>query len=141
MTNCSLLKVETVAECPHGAFCNTFDLHSALIGLENQFVVFLRVAVLHRFYCTVKPHHNLMITIITDHTVSYYAELVLTSCEWHALFAGGGIFEHEWKANLLYKFHVFGHLYCKFSLYRNLQSFVKNKTKPSNILLNQQIIL
>ena len=36
---------------PLGAFCNTFDLHSAIIGLENQFVVFLRVAVSHRFYC------------------------------------------------------------------------------------------
>ena len=33
------------------AFCNTFDLHSAIIRLENQFVVFLRVLVLHRFYC------------------------------------------------------------------------------------------
>ena len=36
---------------PLGAFCNTFDLHLAIIGLENQFAVFLRVAVLHRFYC------------------------------------------------------------------------------------------
>ena len=36
---------------PLGAFCNTFDLHKAIIGLGNQFLVFLRVAVLHRFYC------------------------------------------------------------------------------------------
>ena len=36
-----------------GAFCNTFDLHWAIICLENQFVVFLRVAVLHRFYCII----------------------------------------------------------------------------------------
>ena len=36
------------------AFCNTFDLHYAKIGLENQFLVFFRVAVLHRFYCGVK---------------------------------------------------------------------------------------
>ena len=34
-----------------GAFCNNFDLHSAIIGLDNQFSVFMRVAVLHRFYC------------------------------------------------------------------------------------------
>ena len=34
-----------------GAFCNTFDLHNAIDGLENQFVVFLRVVVLDRFYC------------------------------------------------------------------------------------------
>ena len=27
-------------------FCNTFDLHLAIIGLENQFLVFLRVAIL-----------------------------------------------------------------------------------------------
>ena len=39
---------------PLGAFCNTFDLHKAIIGLEKQFsFFFLRVAVLHRFYCTV----------------------------------------------------------------------------------------
>ena len=31
----------------------TFDLHYAIVGLENHFLVFLRVAVLHRFYCTV----------------------------------------------------------------------------------------
>ena len=39
MTNGSLIKVESVAECPHGAFCNTFDLHSVIIDLENQFLV------------------------------------------------------------------------------------------------------
>ena len=27
MTNGSLMKVESIAECPIGAFCNTFDLH------------------------------------------------------------------------------------------------------------------
>ena len=30
---------------PLGAFCNTFDLHEAIIGIENQFSIFLRVAV------------------------------------------------------------------------------------------------
>ena len=44
----SLMKVESIAEL--GAFCNTFDLHLAIIGLENQILVFLRVAVLYRFY-------------------------------------------------------------------------------------------
>ena len=38
--------------CRRGAFCNNFDLHEAIIDLENQFSVFLTVAVLHRFYCT-----------------------------------------------------------------------------------------
>ena len=42
------MKVENISvEC-----ANAFDLHKAIIGLENQFVVFLRVAVLHRFYLT-----------------------------------------------------------------------------------------
>ena len=40
------MKVESIAEC------NTFDLHQAIIGLKKQFLVFFRVAVLHRFYCT-----------------------------------------------------------------------------------------
>ena len=30
-----------------------------IVGLENQFVVFLRVAVLHRFYCMVLPLNQL----------------------------------------------------------------------------------
>ena len=34
------MKVESIAECSLGAFCNTFDLHYAIIGLENQFLVF-----------------------------------------------------------------------------------------------------
>ena len=34
------MKVESIAECSFGAFCNTFDLHLAIIGLENQFSVF-----------------------------------------------------------------------------------------------------
>ena len=49
MTNGSIIKVESFAA--FGAFCNTFDLHYAIIGLENQFVVYMRVVVLHRFYC------------------------------------------------------------------------------------------
>ena len=36
------------------AFCHTLDLHPAIFGLKNQFVVVLRVAVLHRFYCSSK---------------------------------------------------------------------------------------
>ena len=45
MTNDSLMKVESIAECsnaPLGAFCNTFNLHEAIIGLENQFLVFFK---------------------------------------------------------------------------------------------------
>ena len=36
-TNGSLMKVESIAECSLGAFCNTFDLHLVIIGLENTF--------------------------------------------------------------------------------------------------------
>ena len=39
LTNGSLMKVGSIAE-----FRNTFDLHKAIIGLENQFSVFLKVA-------------------------------------------------------------------------------------------------
>ena len=35
MTNGSLMKVESIAECCLGAFCNTFDLHEEITGLEN----------------------------------------------------------------------------------------------------------
>ena len=43
MTNGSLMKVESIAGCSRWS----------KIGLENQFVVYLRVTVLHRFYCIV----------------------------------------------------------------------------------------
>ena len=36
-TNGNLMKVDSIAECSLGAFCNTFDLHLAIIGIENQF--------------------------------------------------------------------------------------------------------
>ena len=29
----TLMKVESIAECSLGAFCSTFDLHLAIIGL------------------------------------------------------------------------------------------------------------
>ena len=38
--NGSLMKVESIAECSKRAFCNTFDLHLAIIGLENQLLDF-----------------------------------------------------------------------------------------------------
>ena len=36
-TNGSIMKVKSIAECSLGAFCNTFDLYSVIIGLENHF--------------------------------------------------------------------------------------------------------
>ena len=50
MTNDSLMKVESIAECSNASM-NTFDLHEAIISHENQILVFLRVVVLDRFYC------------------------------------------------------------------------------------------
>ena len=32
------MKVKGIAECSLGAFCNTFDLHEAIICLEKQFL-------------------------------------------------------------------------------------------------------
>ena len=40
--NGSLMKVESIAECSLGAFCNTFDPHKALIGIEYQGLVFFQ---------------------------------------------------------------------------------------------------
>ena len=48
MTNGSLMKVES----------------TGIIGIENQFLVFLRVAVLHRFYCMCKLVDKKTITIL-----------------------------------------------------------------------------
>ena len=51
ITNGSLMKVESIEECSRRGILQYFDLHYAIIGLENQSLVFFRVAVLHRFYC------------------------------------------------------------------------------------------
>ena len=42
-TDGSLMQVKSIAECSKRAFCNTFDLHLAIIGLENQFLVFFLI--------------------------------------------------------------------------------------------------
>ena len=34
------MKVKSIAECSLGAFCNTFDLHQAIISLKKRFLVF-----------------------------------------------------------------------------------------------------
>ena len=39
-TDDKLMKVVSIAECSHGAFCNIFDLHLEIIGLENRFFDF-----------------------------------------------------------------------------------------------------
>ena len=64
-TNGSLMKVECIAECSLGAFCNTFDLHEAIIGLGNQFlsgrlrqVVLYTQLILYHFARQVGVHYN-----------------------------------------------------------------------------------
>ena len=34
------MQVKSIAKCSLGAFCNTFDLHLAIIRLRNHFLVF-----------------------------------------------------------------------------------------------------
>ena len=51
------MKVKSIAKC---SFCNTLDLHLVIIGLENQFSVSLRMAILQRFYVIQKDMDILM---------------------------------------------------------------------------------
>ena len=53
-----------------GAFCNTFDLHYGIIGHENQFLVFLRVAILHRFYCILLQYFPPLQSCINEVTLN-----------------------------------------------------------------------
>ena len=60
-TNGSLMKVESKAECSVGAFCNTFDLHLGIIGLENKYLVFLfsgRLTQVLLYFFTFKVSEN-----------------------------------------------------------------------------------
>ena len=51
MTNGSLMKVKCIAECSKGSILQYFWPALSDIWSWNQFMVFLRVTVLHRFYC------------------------------------------------------------------------------------------
>ena len=78
MTNGSLVTVESIAECSP-----TFDLHQEIIGLENQFSVFLRVATLHRLYCTVYFMTNLL--FLNHHLYLLYVSYTDSLCLQHSL--------------------------------------------------------
>ena len=52
---------------PFVEFCSTFDLHYVIIGLEKTFLVFLRVAVLHRFDCTSKVSWQILVKFHVKH--------------------------------------------------------------------------
>ena len=53
MTTDSLMEVKSIAELALGAFYNTFYIYFMITELDNQFLIFLRMAILHRFYCIV----------------------------------------------------------------------------------------
>ena len=48
--NGNLKKVESIAECSFGAFCNTFNLHKAIIGIERQCLVLILSCGLRQFF-------------------------------------------------------------------------------------------
>ena len=52
VTNGSLMQDESIAECSKGSILQYFRPALSNIDHENQFSIFLSVAVLHRFYCT-----------------------------------------------------------------------------------------
>ena len=63
MTNGSLMKVKNIAE-----FYNTFDLHSAIIGLENQFLVFI-LGTLNPYHAN--PEHILFVLMLYIHVNNF----------------------------------------------------------------------
>ena len=75
--NGSLMKVESIAECSLGAFCNTFDLHKAIISLGNQILGLLFwVAAQDRFYCNFIGSLSIS---FTNSPCLYLFELIFTS--------------------------------------------------------------
>ena len=48
-TNGSLMRSKVLQNAPLGAFCNSFDMYYAIIGIENQFWFSFWVAALDRF--------------------------------------------------------------------------------------------
>ena len=88
MTNVSLMKVESIAECSLGAFCNTFDLHKAIIGLEIHFLYTLHFSV--GVLClSVRAHHFRSITWVFIHGIfSNFAYILLSAMSGMGLLMG-----------------------------------------------------
>ena len=73
MENGSLIKFHSIAECaPLGAFCNTFDLHQVIIGIENQFLVFFFSGSLRQvlLYDIISMHKGWYVSIIKGVTLN-----------------------------------------------------------------------
>ena len=98
MTNGSLMKVKSIAEfslLEHSAILLTcikpLFLHKAIISLENQFMVFLRVAVLHKFYCNKKVNNKGAEQTARNHMQICSFDVRLQK---HQLFLHGGPYLH-----------------------------------------------
>ena len=102
---------------PLEVFCNTFDLHQAIIGLEKQFLVFLRVAVFDR------------ITVYTDFNYHYH---ILGEYYHSELFVSGNFGKHfaDW---ILFK--------CKQSPCYIKSAILISKTNPLYCTDNKDKIL
>ena len=74
MTNGSLMKVERIAEyAPIGAFCKTFDIHKAIIGLESNFWSFWEWSFLYRFtvFANIQLWHSLAFRYVVNRHPHY----------------------------------------------------------------------
>ena len=60
----SLMKVESIAECSLGVFCNTFDLHKAIIGLETNFCLLFEWQLKTGFTVYMKYYDSLTLYLI-----------------------------------------------------------------------------
>ena len=79
MTNGSLMKVKSIAECSPWSILQYLPALSK-ISLEKQFLVFLRVAVLHRFNC------SFLMTQYTCLSQSKFGKLTIFICSLISLF-------------------------------------------------------
>ena len=61
------------------AFCNAFGLHKAITSLETQFLVFLRVAVLHRVYCSIRLKFSCVDIVLAEVFFNYKRILIFSS--------------------------------------------------------------
>ena len=87
------MKVEIIAECTLGAYCNTFDLHSAKISPESQCLVFfwsgrLRQVLMYISMYTILPvdsFSNFLLGLIKlgSKTVRNYLAVRRFGITWH----------------------------------------------------------
>ena len=53
------MKVESIAESPTWSICNIFEMHKAKMGLETLFSIYLREAVLHRYFLYLRTEREI----------------------------------------------------------------------------------